>query len=74
MRRASLLKQKMKKKTHPIFFKFFFLTSLNTKINPHSQGSKSKFFFICTQHFNNIGYLNFVFLWNRCLDKEHVLM
>jgi hypothetical protein len=58
MRRASLLKQKMKKKTHPIFFKFFFLTPLNTKsLHPHSQGSKSKFFFICTQHFNNIGYL-----------------
>jgi hypothetical protein len=56
MRRASLLKQKMKKKTHPIFFKFFFLTPLNTKsLHPHSQGSKSKFFFICTQHFNNIG-------------------
>jgi hypothetical protein len=56
MRRASLLKQKMKKKTHPIFFKFFFLTPLNTKsLHPHSQGSKSKFFFICTQNFNNIG-------------------
>jgi hypothetical protein len=75
MRRASPLKQKMKKKTHPIFFKFFFLTPLNTKsLHPHSQGSKSKFFFICTQHLIYRILKIFIDILNLCIFQKKILI